>query len=642
MLGKLIEKLWRCCKSGICLGSGLILASALMLGHADAAEEIDRPGSLVELEARIDTIMKRDELVGAVAAIVEDGRLVWSRGFGIADIESGRRVLADTPFRAGSISKVFIALMVMRLVEEGKLSLSDKLSDLAPEIRMTNPFQETDPIRLVHLLEHTSGIDDLHFTEFVINDPGITLAEALSITPNSRVSRWPPGSIYSYSNSGPIIAAYIIEKVTGLSFDQNVREQFLEPLGMERTTFRLDERVMGDISKSYGENGLIPVPYRHILAPPAGGMNTTVSDLAKLMMLYLNRGEVGRRELLDATSILRTEQPGSSLAAKLGQSDGYAMGNHRRHAFGQVFHGHLGGIDGFAGEFGYIRGRNRGYVMILNTPGVTGYREILAALQGYVTRDLTPLATDEAERDEAELARHEGYYLARSLRFEFMRLAARLGPGIRKIKLKDGELVFSRILGGNPRRLIPVDGGGFRFDADKGPTVYFQDEEGGRQLLGEYSFTGISAFEAWLIPVLVFASVLTILSSVLYALIWIPRAALRKYPDRQAVLLRLWPLAGSLTLIGGVMALITLFGAPYPDIIFEALATPGPVPVGFFLSTLAFPALALIGLVTSWRASPTIAGPLVRIYSAFVSGALLILAIYMACYGWLGMQTWNY
>ncbi len=345
---------------------------------------------------------------------------------------------------------------------------------------------------------------------------------------------------------------------------------------------------------------------------------------------------------MSKASILRTEHPKSSLAAKLGQSDGYAMGNQRRHAFGQVFHGHLGGIDGFAGEFGYIRGQNRGYVMILNTPDVKGYREILEALQGYVTRDLAPVTADEAERDEAELARHEGYYLARSLRFEFMRLGARLGPGIRKITAKNGELVFNRLLGGNPRRLIPVEGGGFRFDADKGPTVYFQNIDGGYQLLGGNSFTRISAFEAWLIPVLVSSAVLTVLSSVLYGLIWIPKAALRKYPGRQAVLLRLWPLAGSLTLIGGATALIILFGAPYPGIIFEALATPSPVTVGFFLSTLAFPALALAGLVTNWRTSPSIAGPMARVYAALVSGALLILAIYMAGYGWLGMQTWNY
>jgi CubicO group peptidase (beta-lactamase class C family) len=641
MTGKLINRPGPGSVLGFILSMCLVLM-AVPAESARAAEQAEPPRSLAGLESQIVEIMERDELVGAVAAIVEDGRLVWSKGFGVADKATGRLALAGTPFRAGSISKTFIALALMSLEEDGKLSLDDKLSDLAPEIGIINPFEETHPIRLVHLVEHTSGIDDLHFTEFVINDPNITLAEALAITSKSRISRWPPGSIYSYSNSGPIIAAYIIEKVTGLSFDNYVRAQFLAPLGMERTTFRLDNRVKGDLSKSYGNNGLIPVPYRHILGPPAGGMNTTVGDLAKLMTLYLNRGEVGGRRLLSEASIVRTEQPKSSLAAKLGQSNGYAMGNHRRHAFGQVFHGHLGGIDGFAGEFGYIRGPNRGYVMILNTPDVKGYRDIRDLLQGYVARDLAPLVADEAVRDEADLASHEGYYLARSLRFEFMRVATRLGPGIRKIKLENGELVMSRLLGGNPRRLIPEAGGGFRFDKDMGPTVYFADEGGEHQLLGEYSFTRISAVVAWLIPVLVFSAVLIMLSSGLYGLIWIPKAILRKYPGRQAVLLRLWPLAASLTLIGGVASLVNLFGAPYPDIIFDALARPGPVSVGFFLSTLAFPALAIAGLVTCWRTSPSVAGPLARGYAALVSGALLILAIYLANYGWLGMQTWNY
>ena len=195
--------------------------------------------------------------------------------------------------------------------------------------------------------------------------------------------------------------------------------------------------------------------------------------------------------------------------------------------------------------------------------------------QGYVARDLASLVADEAVRDEADLAGHEGYYLARSLRFEFMRATARLGAGIRKIKLENGELVMSRLFGGNPRRLIPAVDGGFRFDKDLGPTVYFEEEGGENQLLGENSFTRISAVVAWLIPVLVSFAVLIMLSSVLYGLIWIPKAILRKYPDRQALLLRAWPLAASLTLIGGVALLVNLFGAPFPDIIFDALARPG-------------------------------------------------------------------
>ena len=89
-------------------------------------------------------------------------------------------------------------------------------------------------------------------------------------------------------------------------------------------------------------------------------------------------------------------------------------------------------------------------------------------------------------------------------------------------------------------------------------------------------------------------------------------------------------------------SLIILFSAPYPDIIFDGLGTAGPTSLGFFLSTLAFPVLGVAGLVTAWRIEPQIAGRLARGYAATVSGALLVLAVYMASYGWLGLRTWNY
>jgi len=302
----------------------------------------------------------------------------------------------------------------------------------------------------------------------------------------------------------------------------------------------------------------------------------------------------------------------------------------------------MGGIDGFSGEFGYLRGRDRGYVMILNTPNYQGYQDVLAALQAYVTRDLSPIEVDKAQRDESELAPHEGYYLAKSLRFEFMRIAARLGPGIMKIDLLDGELVASNLFGGDVRKLIPVGESGFRFEDDYGATLYFQDVGNEHLLLGENSFSRISAFVAWFMPLLIFCAFMLLLSSLFYALVWVPKAVMGKYPHQKAILLRLWPLAGSIALLTGLIALIMLFSAPYPDIIFNALGALSTTSALIFLSTIAFPALAVAGLFTCWYASASEVGAVARCYAALVSAALLTLGIYFAGYGWLGMQTWNY
>lgn len=108
---------------------------------------------------------------------------------------------------------------VMQLVEEGKLSLDEKVQDLVPHVEIKNPWHKTDPVRVKHLLEHTAGFGDIHFSEFynTRDNPNISLEKALGINPNSRKVRWRPGTRYSYSKPGYAIAGYIIEKVTGQS-----------------------------------------------------------------------------------------------------------------------------------------------------------------------------------------------------------------------------------------------------------------------------------------------------------------------------------------------------------------------------------------------------------------------------------------
>jgi CubicO group peptidase (beta-lactamase class C family) len=115
------------------------------------------------------------------------------------------------------VSKSFIALAVVRLCEEGRLSLDAPLRELAPEVAFTNPWEDTYPVRVAHLLEHTTGFDDLHLKEYAFLDG--SLREALAVNPAPRTSRWSPGYYMAYSNGGYALAAYLIEKVTGERFE---------------------------------------------------------------------------------------------------------------------------------------------------------------------------------------------------------------------------------------------------------------------------------------------------------------------------------------------------------------------------------------------------------------------------------------
>ena len=129
--------------------------------------------SLEELDQRLGKIFVDAQVPGASVAVVENGKVVMTKAYGLADVAARTPATPDTVFRAGSISKSMVGVAVMMLVEEGKLDLNAKLSDLAPEIHFANPWEATDPVRLVHLLEHTTGFNDIGFRHYPLQGENV-------------------------------------------------------------------------------------------------------------------------------------------------------------------------------------------------------------------------------------------------------------------------------------------------------------------------------------------------------------------------------------------------------------------------------------------------------------------------------------
>src|SRR5882724_5258001 len=130
------------------------------------------PNTLEELQKAIRTEMNKNHVPGAGVALVSRGELLWCGGFGDADIASKKPITCDTEFRVGSISKSFVALALLKLQEEGKINLEATLHDVAPEIPMQNAWESTHPVRIVNLLEHTAGFDDMEAAEvYNVGDP---------------------------------------------------------------------------------------------------------------------------------------------------------------------------------------------------------------------------------------------------------------------------------------------------------------------------------------------------------------------------------------------------------------------------------------------------------------------------------------
>ncbi len=238
----------------------------------DKKDEKPAPAqSIDELRQQLEKILKDTHTPGVSVAIVHRDGPEWVAGLGKADVASARPTTADTLFRIGSTSKAFTSLSILMLADQGKLSLDDPVHKLAPDAWFENPWESTDPVRVVNLLEHTTGWDDMHLREYAKQAPdSMTLREGLDYDHHSRISRWRPGTRMAYCNSGPPVAAYIVEKLTGQRFEDYVQQNLFGPIGMKTATYFQPTPAAGDHALSQRWQDSLPV-LAHSSAP--GGID---------------------------------------------------------------------------------------------------------------------------------------------------------------------------------------------------------------------------------------------------------------------------------------------------------------------------------------------------------------------------------
>ena len=198
--------------------------------------------------------LRENHIAGATVSVVKDGALFFAKGYGSADVRQQRSVQADsTLFRIGSVSKLFTWTAVMQLVEQGKLDLN---ADINQYLDFKIPATYPQPITLTHVMTHTPGLEEDARDLFTEDSGHITpMGKWLPAHMPKRVR--PPGTYASYSNWATAAAGYIVERVSGMSFDDYVDKNILAPLGMTQTTSRqpLPARYDRQMSKGYEWKG---------------------------------------------------------------------------------------------------------------------------------------------------------------------------------------------------------------------------------------------------------------------------------------------------------------------------------------------------------------------------------------------------
>lgn len=602
---------------------GVLAGSSGAVAAAEAP-----PQTIAELEIRLAAVLEQQNTPGLIGALVLGDDVLWTGGIGVADRATRRPVGPDTLFRVGSISKTVTALAVLILQERGVLSLDMILRDFIPEVGIENPWSTTDPVRLVHAFEHTAGFDDIHPRDYVASDPTISVLGGITYNTTSRGARWRPGTRMSYSNIGPAIGGYVVEKAAGETFEVFADREVFQALGMTSATFHYDERV----AASYQADGKTREPYVHILQRPSGSLAASAADMARLLGMFIQRGAVGEGRLISESSLERMERAETTLAATR-LALGYGLGNGSFDGDGFVYQGHNGAIDGFFSQYAYLPQHDRGYFFSINASNGATAGAVDQLLRGFLTRDLE---AQEPEPSVTEDLNHvEGYYEPASVRQEILRPRA-LVLGSLRVYAEDGALVMAPLLG-EPFRWIPVGQGLYREeDGAVASLAEVTSAEGDQFLQGQIgTLKRVPALIPWFRWAMFFLGVSLNLSALVFALVWVPRKWFGRLAPVELISVRAWP---------AVTAACFALSWVLQDVDDSKLAVFSIYSGGLWFVSLVWAAVGLFSVWYVWqhRTQWLVVGRGVWLHAQLVT-SVNVIGIAMAWYyGLLGVRLWAY
>jgi CubicO group peptidase (beta-lactamase class C family) len=612
---------------------GLISAALFAACVAGAAQAEDTaPQTLDELDARLAQAFTEGHVPGASVAVIENGQVVLLKGYGNADVAKKIPATPDTIFRAGSISKSLTGIAVMTLVEQRKLDLHAKLADVAPEVKFTNPWEATDPVRVAHLLEHTTGWPDISLRVYLQDGKNWTTLEGVQATSGEFVSRYRPGRFSVYNNAGPAVAGYLLEKASGKTFSEYLRDDVMRRMGMPTSDFDLPPVLEERLARSYEPDGS-QTPYQYIILPPAGSLATSARELAQLVLFFIGRGTVDGNRLVSSEGVERIERSETTLASDAGFTAGYGLGNAPFPGDGLVFRGHNGGIDSFTSVFGYRVEGGLGFVLLANGgDGVNFDSATTELVKSYLLRHSELKAPTTVSVSADELSRYAGFYRT-------------VTPPNSLTEPYADLLSFSRVSAAGDHLVVsgkdyfPVGPHSFRRADRDAPSLGFVYADDGVYKIGPFSSQVQQPI--WRVAVLWLACGLLIvglLLSIVMLPVWLIGALRGRLERRGGAAVRFVPVLG-------YAALIATFALPLLQITssgmksLHRLAEVGPYSLTIFACSLLFPLCALLGIWLIWKRRD--ASRFARVYAIVACLGLLSATLYAAGIGWLGAMTWR-
>ncbi len=597
------------------------------------------PNTLMELKSSILDILKASKTPGAGVVLVSGDETVFLEGLGKADIENNIAVNENTMFRLGSVSKVFVALAILKLQEEGRLTLKDKIKDLIPEIKFNNPWEEKYPIRIENLLEHTTGWDEWHFAELGSDDPKPkTLKEALDFYPKARTSRFIPGTRIGYSNVGTSVAAYIVEKVSGLTFEEYVEKYFFKPMGMENMTYLESEQYKKSGAKLYA-NG-VKLDYFNILYRPSAALNGSPKDMARMIKFFINRGMVNKNQIISEPSLQRMEISGSMpLFSKSEIFKFYGLANNPSFYNGFIYRGHGGSLPGGNADFGYLPEYNVGFAVMINGDDEDVLIRIANLIKCYQTKDLIkdPVKIDKEKYNIT--VDPSGYYTIINPKIKRIGFIERI-KNIQKVWVKNDTLFKKSLLKGNStKKYIPAANNEFRSANTKLiDLALINDPVDGNIICCHGYLKKISPVWAYFLISLLFVFPISLLSTTIFGLLRILIYLFGSVKNKKALWVCIWPLITN----SFVFIIILSFSLKVKNRydLFQTLGTLNSVSVLIFVCSIAY------AFASAWSGYYIIKNrhekmsKMFYYHSALATLLNLVFTLYFLGNGLIGYPTW--
>ena len=433
-----------------------VLAAALVVSSAAHAQHI--VGARDARAARADSVFQRFDQTdspGCALGVYQDGKILYARGYGMASLENGVALSPRSVLDVGSISKQFTAMSMLILQKEGKLSLDDPIRKYIPEMP---PY--ADKITLRRALSQTSGLRDLYV---MMGQTGRTFAgdtiDALRVITRSAEPNYEPGSRYLYTNTGWILAAQIVYRLTGKTLAQFAEERIFGPLGMHDTRYLADaDMIIPNLATGYaprpgGAFRVARSTYDGAIMG-AGAVHTTVEDFGRWLNNY-DAATVGGRDIIETMTTPTKLNDGSP--ARSGASQAYAIGLNVGTMRGLRVVSHGGSWAGYRGHF--LRFPDQHFAVAtfcnLTTSGPDSLARKVASI--YLGDRMQPdstaawtVALAGAPRADVPAANLRG----------LVGVWRNVERGeVRRTRLV-GDTLFT--MGGERTRIVPLDGGRFR------------------------------------------------------------------------------------------------------------------------------------------------------------------------------------